>query len=83
MSKTQQSDTDLIEIFKENIQTLGGLIQRIEHEFQTSTDPIVRAKLKDLKAELLVEDVKLQESKIEKISKVLKEICLPTASPND
>jgi len=65
----------LIEVFKANIQTLGTLIQKVEHEFQTNTDPFVRNKLKALKEELLLEDVKLQESKIEKITKALDEIC--------
>lgn len=82
MSKEQTSDTELIEVFKANIQTLGVLIGKVEHEFQTNTDPIARNKLKALKEELLLEDVKLQESKIEKITKALDGLCshqeLPT-----
>lgn len=83
MSKEQTSDTDLIDVFKANIETLGPLIQKVELEFQTSVDPFVRNKLKALREELLLEDVKLQDSKIEKITKVLDEICLPTVLPKD
>lgn len=77
MSKTLKKDTDLINIFKENIQTLGILIQKVENEFQTNTDPIIRAKLNTLKEELLFEDIKLQESKISKINALLETLCLP------
>lgn len=72
MSKQQQSDTDLIEAFQENLETLKVLFGRIEILFRDNkNDPIVQAKLKSLKNELLVDDIKLQDAKIKKINNVL------------
>lgn len=77
MSKPQQSDTDLVEIFKQNLITLNDLLIKINHEFDVNLDPIARVKLKELRNELLIEDVKLQDVKIEKITNLLDEIWNP------
>lgn len=75
MSKQQQSDTDLTEVFKENMQTLAVLFGRIEKYFQANkTDPLFTIRLRALKNELLMKDIELQDWKIETITSVLDEI---------
>lgn len=82
MSKEQQSDTDLIEVFQENIETLKVLFGRMEKYFQANRkDPLMTIRLRAVKNELLVEDIKLQDLKIEKLTSVLDEIkCSQTES---
>lgn len=86
MSKEHPSDTDLIKElvknFGENQEKLGVLIRKVEEESKTNLDPIVQSKLKLLRRAILIEDVKGQDLKIEMISNVLKDICLPTVLPS-
>lgn len=81
MSDKHPSDTDLInelvKNFGRNQETLAVLVQRVEHESKHNLDPIAQSKIKNLRREILIDDVKSQDEKIEKINNVLKEICLP------
>jgi hypothetical protein len=87
MSKEQPSDTDLIKeivaTFGRNQQKIHDLVQRIEQESKFNLDPIAQSKLKLLRRSILVEDVQGQEKKIEMMTNVLNEICLPTILPTE
>lgn len=95
MLKQQPSDTvseqkdfdseneELLQMFLQNQKTLGVLTGRVAQLDQTSLDPIVRAKLKELKNAVLVSDLKSQEHKIDLLTKTLDELCSPMNSLND
>ena len=79
MSKKEFSDTDLINElianFGRNQQTLVTLVNKVEELSKTNLDPIVQVKLKELRREILIEDVKGQDAKIATISKVIDQVC--------
>lgn len=85
MLKGQPGDTDLINElvrnFGQNQATLATLVKKVEHESKTNLDPIAQSKLKQLRLDMLIEDVKGQDQKIETITSVLDEVCSPTILP--
>ena len=82
MLKIQPNDTDLVnsmvELFKTNSETLTRLVAEVNRLSLTDLDPITQVKLKNLRREILVDDVRHQEAKIEKITGVLDSIVCPT-----
>ena len=85
MSSNHQLDTDLVkelvQEFGKNQRTLAILVAKVESESKNNPDLMAQIKLKDLRRTILIEDVKGQDKKIEIISKVLDEICLPQKLP--
>lgn len=81
MLRIQPGDTDLVnqmvEIFKSNTETLARLVDEVTRLSKTDLDPIVQVRLKNLRREILVDDVRHQEAKIEKITNVLDSIVCP------
>ena len=85
MLNKQPTNTDLVNElvanFGRNQETLKVLIEKVTTESTTNLDPIAQAKLRELRQEILIEDVKGQDHKIELISKVLDEVCSTPVLP--
>lgn len=79
MSTKQPNDTDLVNElvrnFGDNQKTIAVLVRKVEEVSKTDLDPIVRAKLNTLRKQILIEDVKNQDIKIDLISKFLDSVC--------
>ena len=95
MSKELQKDTDfkkhenqekndaeaLVKMFGENQATLSKLVEAVNIEAKINLDPIAQTKIKALRGNVLVEDLKSQDLKIKLISEVLHQICSPKKLP--
>jgi len=85
MSSKHPSDTELInelvKDFGKNQQKLYELVGKVISESQINLDPIAQSKLKLIRRSIMIEDIKNQELKIEMMTNVLKQICLPTVLP--
>jgi len=85
MSSKHPSDTELInelvKDFGKNQQKLYELVGKVISESQINLDPIAQSKLKLIRRSIMIEDIRNQELKIEMMTNVLKQICLPTVLP--
>jgi len=72
---------ELVKDFGKNQQKLYELVGKVISESQINLDPIAQSKLKLIRRSIMIEDIRNQELKIEMMTNVLKQICLPTVLP--